>query len=82
VERNELNVLLAAVLTTLADVDSAPETTLYLGLGCDMEKWSMIKMVILGGGLATCEGNLVKLTAKGAEMAGVINAIMKEAKHA
>jgi hypothetical protein len=74
--RDDLNRKLCAVITTLADVPMAPETTLYLGLGSNMEEWETVKTVLLAGKLATCDCNEVRITEAGRAMAAKINKAM------
>jgi hypothetical protein len=75
--RDELNLNLVAIITTLNEVDFAPESSLYLGLGMDLAKWELIKSILLGANLATCSNNMVKIAPMGVEMAKKINAAKK-----
>ena len=72
--RNELNAKLCAVKTTLDEVPAAAESTLYMGMGCDMATWETVRSVLVAGNLATIEHNEVKITAAGHAMAEKINA--------
>lgn len=72
--RNELNAKLCAVITTLDEVPYAPESTLYLGMGCDMATWETVRSVLVAGNLATIENNAVTITPAGHAMAAKINA--------
>lgn len=73
--RNQLNQYLAATITTLDEVDFAPETSLYLGLGSDMEIWDTVKTVLQAGNLATFDTDYtVKITPEGHALAAKINA--------
>ena len=75
--RNELNARLAAVLTTLAELNTdAAESTIYLALGMDIEKYTVIKSIMTAGDLATVRGNRIALTAKGREIAMKCNAAL------
>jgi len=73
---DDLNRKLCAVITTLADVPMAHETTLYLGLGCDMAVWENVKFVLSAGGLATFFNHKVRITEAGRAMAAKINKAM------
>lgn len=77
-DRNQLNIYLCAVLTTLADVDFAPETTVYLALGCDFGAWQTVKTCLLAGGLATAQDSTLKITAEGRAVAARVNALVKQ----
>lgn len=72
-DRNELNKILCAILSTLSEVEYAPETSLYLGLGSDYQKWQGVKGLLIGAGLATCTSYQVRLTTAGKEMAAKVN---------
>lgn len=80
--RNELNGYLAAILTTLAEVDiaysikGASESSLYIALGMDMERWEIVKGVLVGAQLVTIKSHYVQLTAKGQDMASKCNAAL------
>ncbi len=77
ITREELNRALCAIITTLDEVDYGPESTLYLGIGRDPEKWNRVKEVLVIGDLATfSEDHTVRLTPKGRAMAAKINAVM------
>ena len=72
--RNELNVLLAAVVTTALECQRCPESMVYIALGSDMGKYETVKAVLLAGKLATFGGNSITLTATGREIAEKCNA--------
>jgi hypothetical protein len=74
--KNELNKNLCAVLTTLDECIPIPESTLYMALGCDMDKWNTVKAVLVNGKLATCFGYSVQITPAGHAMAKKINDFM------
>jgi hypothetical protein len=74
---DELNRALCAVISTLDEVEYASESTLYLGLGRDPEKWQAVKEFLEMHHLATFEAdNTVRITPAGRAMAGKINAFM------
>ena len=74
--RDEVNTYLCAVLTTLNELDHAVESILYMGMGCDINKWNTIKDILIGANLANCSGNIVTITLTGRAMADKINAAM------
>ena len=63
--REELNKNLIAVIETLHEVDYAPESSLYLGLGSNMDTWQLVKSVLLAGKLATFDNYQVRITEAG-----------------
>jgi hypothetical protein len=73
-DRNELNKMLCAIITTLEEVESAPENILYVGTGCDLAKYETVKSVLIGGNLATLDNREMRLTQAGHDMAAKINA--------
>ena len=78
--RDELNKKLCAVITTLDEVDFAPESSLYLGMGSSLEDWQTVKSVLIAGNLATIECNAVRITPAGHALADKINAFVAGAK--
>ena len=72
--KNDANVLLCAVLTTLSEFKSAEESILYLGTGCELNRWDIIKGILISANLVTCSGNIVTITASGEIMADKIDA--------
>jgi hypothetical protein len=64
-------------MSTLDEVEFAPVSALYLGLGKDREKWQAVKEFLEMHHLATFEAdNTVRITPAGRAMAGKINAFM------
>ena len=78
--KTEVNQYLCAVLTTLGEVPFAPESSIYLALGCDREKFAAIKALLIGSGLATSSGASMSITPAGHAMAAKINEVMKVTK--
>lgn len=74
----EVYATVAAVLTTLLEVhpDGAPETSIYMALGCDMAKYEAIRNLLVGSGLIEVKHNLVSLTDKGMETARECNEVL------
>ena len=76
-DRNKLNILLAAVITTVDELGEAPEGILYAGLmsqGYTLDQFNIGISLMQRAGLATSESYLLKLTPAGHEMAAKINA--------
>lgn len=74
--KHQINVALAALLTTLADTGEAPEGTLYAAM---MSKYSLDQFNSLVGmlkqaGLVTSAYHLCSITPKGRELAAKIMA--------
>jgi len=74
--KNELNAKLCAVLTTLAEVPSAPETIIYMATCEDLGEWETVKQVLTLGNLATVTNHEVRITEAGRAMADKINKAM------
>ena len=74
--RNELNAILASVLTAALECQPCPESMVYLALGSDMSKWQTVREILLAGQLAIIEGHSITLTAKGREIAEKCNAML------
>jgi hypothetical protein len=74
-DRTTLNRYLCVTLTTLDEVDFAPEVSLYLGIGAD--NWRTVRQVLLAGELATIdESHAVTITAKGRGIAATVRRAM------
>ncbi len=76
---DDLNRALCAIITTLDEVEYAPASALYLGIGKDPEKWQKVREVLEIGDLATFDAdNIVRLTPKGRDMAVKIHEFMSK----
>ncbi len=79
--KKEIFTDIAAVVTTLADLDTdAPESMLYLAMGSNMERYETIKHLLVVSDLVTVKGHRVALTAKGRETAAKLNEALAFAK--
>ncbi len=77
--RDEMNRYLCAIITTLDEVESAPESAIYLGIGRDPDKWKVLKEFLSMSGLAMfAADHTIRLTTAGREMAKKINAFNKK----
>lgn len=65
---------IAAVIATLAETNGAPESSLYIFFGMDMDLWQRVRNVLIEGKLITIKGHYVTLTESGYETARKINA--------
>ncbi len=74
--KSEINQYLCAIITTLAEVPYSPESTLYLAIGGDLDKWNTLKALLINSGLMTCSGFSCTLTITGHAMAAKINAAL------
>jgi hypothetical protein len=66
---------LAALLSTLNRTDGAPESSVYLVLGCDWNEWLTIRNAAIALGWLSCRGSWVSLTPTGEAKAEQIDAI-------
>lgn len=74
---NEIITYLAAILTTLAESDGTPESTLYLAVGMDMTKWETVKAILTGESwISIAPSHWVTITDSGRVMADKINAVL------
>jgi hypothetical protein len=73
-DKNRLMVLVAAVVTTLAESEGCPESTLYLICGSDMDRWNTLRHVLTNGGWVRILNHYVTLTEDGRTLAESINA--------
>jgi len=71
--KNEINKYLCVILTTLAEVPYASESSIYLAIGADLSKWQTLKVILCSSGLATSEGYAMTITDKGRALAEKIN---------
>lgn len=80
--RRELNVLLATVLTTLAEVrtGSAPRSIVMLGLSVTLDDFLMVERVLVAGDLVTQEFDVLTITDKGRETAAWVEAQLATAR--
>ena len=76
-DKKELIAAVAAVLTTALEVgEPCPESSVYLALGGNMEKWEIVRGILLKGGLITIKGYSIGLTPLGKDTAEKINAAL------
>lgn len=75
--RNELNIRIAAILTTLFECNGCPESTLYVAI-CNMNlaDWELIRALLLRVQFITIKGNWVTLTELGAETAAKLEKLI------
>jgi hypothetical protein len=74
--KNQMNSYLCAVLSTLLAMEghSAPETPIYMALGCDMGVFGLVKQTLCTAGLCTSEAHTLTLTDNGVSMAKQVDA--------
>lgn len=73
--------MIAAILTTLAEVsDAAPESSVYLALGMDMDQYTTIRDVMVRLNLITVKSYTLRLTPLGRQTADKINQTLASAK--
>ena len=66
---------IAALLSTLLETEGAPASTLYLGLGMDLDWYQTVIDIMTKAGLVTVKGHYVTLTEVGKDKARQVNAI-------
>lgn len=79
-EKNQVLKLVAAVITTVDEVNFAPESMVYLGLGVNLDQWYTIKGMMTGAGLVTAQYDTLTITPAGHALAQKINAAMEGVK--
>lgn len=76
--RNEINVKLAAIITTVAEVGGmSPRTPIYLAMGMDIDAYTLIESLLTRAGLAVATNETLTLTEAGKAMAAKIEASIK-----
>lgn len=73
-DKNKLTALVAAIICTLAETNGAPESTLYIFVGMDMDKWTTLRHILIEAKFVTISNHFVKLTEQGKSVADRINA--------
>jgi hypothetical protein len=70
---------LAAVLTTALDIGGAvPKGPLYLALGCDIDRWSVVEALLVKIQLAQVTSETLTLTQKGQELAKRLESVLQK----
>jgi predicted methyltransferase len=72
--QKEILVRVAAIITALDDTKGSPESMLYIFMDMDMDKWQIIRGILITAKLIKIEGYFVTLTELGLEMAKEIKA--------
>lgn len=70
---------IAAIVSTLEDVNGTPESMLYILCDMNMDDWQMIRDILIRANLVTIKGHYVTLTEQGKETANKLNSVIKEA---
>ncbi len=68
--------LIAGILTTLAEVGDAAESTLYIALGMDLPLWEGIRDLLVRGKLVTVKHHRVTITDLGRRTAAQLEAVL------
>lgn len=68
----------AAIVTTLDEMDGSPESMLYIFCEMNMDDYQMIRDILVKAGFVTINGNYVTLTASGKETAKKLNVALKK----
>lgn len=72
-DKNEMLLKIAAILTALADCNGSPESMLYIFCDMDMDKWTKLRYVLVESKLVSIKSNYVTLTPQGIETAAKLN---------
>jgi len=68
--KQELYAYIAAILTTLLETDApAPESSLYLAMAMDLQRYELVRDLMVQLKLVTVQSYTVRLTDKGRETA-------------
>lgn len=70
----DLLIIIGAMLSALNSTNGAPESMLYINCDMDMNKWSIIREVMLQSKLINIKSNYVTLTLEGQLAAQAIDA--------
>jgi hypothetical protein len=73
---NEWTAVFASILSTLAETNGGPESSLYLALGADLNKWEVAKRILVGAGWMSVQNHWCTLTDTGRAKAKEINALV------
>jgi hypothetical protein len=75
--KEQVMTYVAAILTTLADLGTdCAESTVYMAMGMDLQKYEAIRGLLVASDLVTVRGNRIALTAKGRQTAERCNAVL------
>ena len=77
--RNQINVYLASILTTIAETDEAPSGIIYSALmanGVTLNEYMQLQTILVSSELCTLSHDVLRLTDRGHELANECNKIM------
>jgi hypothetical protein len=75
-DRKQVMIDMAAVLTTAAEIGGAvPQSPLYLALGGDLDRFTLVRDVLVKSGLATVTAETLTLTEAGRLTAAKLEAL-------
>jgi hypothetical protein len=75
--RQQCNVYLCGILTTLADMGArVPKAPIYLAMGMNIDDYQTVETIMLKAGLVTATTETLTLTDAGRVMVGKIRAVM------
>ena len=76
--RNQINVYLASILTTIAETDEAPSGIIYSALMANfvtLNEYMQLQTILVSSELCTLSHDVLRLTDRGHELANEINKI-------
>jgi coproporphyrinogen III oxidase-like Fe-S oxidoreductase len=80
-DENQKTLFLTTIITALADIDEAPAGIVYSGLmgkGLSFNGYMALQASLVGTGLCTLSGNVLRITDDGRAMAAEINKLIAE----
>jgi len=66
----------AATLTTLAETNTAIASTIYLAMGSDINRYNVVKRMLLATKTAEVTSEMLTITDKGRKIAAQIEAVL------
>lgn len=73
--KTEINIHLAAILTTVAEVGGmSPRTPIYMAMGMNIDAYTLVESLLCRAGLAVATTETLTLTDSGKAMAAKIEA--------
>ena len=76
-DKNTLVTRIAAIVTTLAEINGSPESMLYIFCNMNMSEYETIRDILRNAGLVKIAGNYVTLTDKGKRTANELNTVIR-----
>lgn len=78
--KQDMMVKIAAIVSALDETGGSPESMLYIFCNMNIHEYNTIRDILVQGGLVTVKGNFVTLTAKGQDTAKELNKVLTARK--